>query len=78
MDVTKRTGARSERESMATIINLADRPVSLAVRKPAHAAGARILLFTGVRFERLDQTAAQGGGPEAPPADDQALRNRAG
>lgn len=62
---------------MATVINLADRPVKLAVRKPAHGAGAQILLFTGVRFERLD-AGVQGGNAGTPTPDDQALRNRAG
>lgn len=62
---------------MATIMNLAERPVSLTVRKPAPACGARILLFTGVRFERLD-AGAQASNAGTQPPDDQALRNRTG
>lgn len=69
---------RGARESMAIIINLADRPVKLAVRRPAYADGAQILLFTGVRFERLDQAPPRESGSDAQSAADQALRNRTG
>jgi hypothetical protein len=39
---------------MAQIISLPDTKVRAPRRAPKDAAGAKILLFTGVRYERLD------------------------
>ena len=39
---------------MAQIITLPDAKARATRRAPKDAAGAKILLFTGVRYERLD------------------------
>lgn len=63
---------------MATVINLDERRTGIVIRKSLHSESARILLFTGVRFERLDATQPQDGNPDKRAGDDQTLRNRAG
>ena len=62
---------------MATVINLDERRIGSVMRKSLHGQSARILLFTGVRFERLDATQPQDDGPETRAGGDQTLRNRA-
>jgi hypothetical protein len=63
---------------MATVINLDERRTGIVIRKSHHGSSARILLFTGVRFERLDATQPQDDGSETRTGGDQTLRNRAG
>jgi hypothetical protein len=48
-----------------------------AVRKPLHGESAKILLFTGVRFERLDGSQPRDGNPDEHRGNDKTLRNRA-
>jgi hypothetical protein len=48
------------------------------MRKPLYGEGAKILLFTGVRFERLDASQPQDGNPDEHNGGDQTLRNRTG
>jgi hypothetical protein len=62
---------------MATVINLDERRTGSVMRKSLHGQSARILLFTGVRFERLDATQSQDDGSETRAGGDQTLRNRA-
>jgi hypothetical protein len=62
---------------MATVIDLADRRMGGAVRKPLHGESAKILLFTGVRFERLDGSQPRDGNPDEHRGNDKTLRNRA-
>jgi hypothetical protein len=66
-----------DRETMAIVIDLADRR-SLSMRsRPTTGGSAQILLFTGVRFERLELNDHRDG-DLLPPPDDQTLRNRTG
>jgi hypothetical protein len=62
---------------MATVINLDEWRTDSVMRKSLHGQSARILLFTGVRFERLDATQPQDGNPDKRAGDDHTLRNRA-
>ncbi len=61
---------------MAIVINLDDHRTGIVPRKALTGSSAQILLFTGVRFERLDLSPTAGG-TDARSPDDQALRNRA-
>jgi hypothetical protein len=63
---------------MATVINLDEWRAGSVMRKSFHGESAKILLFTGVRFERLDATQPQDGNPDKHAGDDHTLRNRAG
>jgi hypothetical protein len=62
---------------MATVIDLAERRMGGATRKPLRGESAKILLFNGVRFERLDGLHMLDGNPDERAGDDQTLRNRA-
>jgi hypothetical protein len=63
---------------MATVIDLAEWRMGGAMRKPLHGESAKILLFTGVRFERLDGSQPQDGNPDEHRGNGKTLRNRAG
>lgn len=63
---------------MATVINLDERRTGIVVRKSLHGKSAKVLLFTGVRFERLDASQPQDGNPREHAGGDHTLRNRTG
>ena len=49
--------------SMADVIRLQDRKVKIPRKRPVTAGGAKVLFFTGIRYERLDGRGPQ---PSAP------------
>ncbi|WEX78363.1 hypothetical protein PYH37_003244 [Sinorhizobium numidicum] len=49
---------------MADVIRMQDRKVKTPRRPPVTSGGAKVLLFTGIRYERLDGRGPQ---PKAPP-----------
>jgi hypothetical protein len=49
--------------SMADVIRLQDRKVKVPRRRPITAASAKVLFFTGIRYERLDGRGPQPGAP---------------
>jgi hypothetical protein len=63
---------------MAIVIDLADRRSGGTRREPANGGSAQILLFTGVRFERLEFANLGNEEPQTQSPEDQALRNRTG
>ncbi|ASY55697.1 MULTISPECIES: hypothetical protein [Sinorhizobium] len=48
---------------MADVIRLQDRKVKMPRRRPVTAGSAKVLFFTGIRYERLDGRGPQ---PSAP------------
>ncbi|MCA1441533.1 hypothetical protein I6F07_15165 [Ensifer sp. IC4062] len=54
---------RNTETSMADVIRMQDRRVQKPQRRPVKSGSATVLLFTGIRYERLDGRGPQ---PNAP------------